>query len=100
MSSEGVGARKYWDPVEAVSVFVGGGIAIGGGAFGIDTDLGDSSDSGWGTGIWLDTGVVFKLDNVINLGVELKYSFLPVTIFDTDVNAGGVQFGLVMGYHW
>lgn len=95
-----LGVRKIWDHFPHVRPFIGGGLSFIR-AEGEVSAFGDSvSDDDAGTGLWIGGGVYWTLADHFNIGLELMASSAEVTIFDTDVNAGGGHFGVLAGYHW
>lgn len=95
-----IGVRKIWDHFPHVRPFIGGGLSFmraeaKGSALGITV-----SDKDTGTGLWLGGGVYWTLGESFNIGFEFKSSSGEVTLFNTNVNAGGGHFGILAGYHW
>lgn len=97
-----LGVRKYIDfQPGGFHLFFGGGLTLGYGR--IETSgLGATTDTGYGGGFWLDAGAMFALPNGLAIGFEVGYSRLPVEFDDlnVDAEAGGVRFGVVVGFHW
>lgn len=95
-----LGIRKVFDEMGIIKPFVGGGLAIINGevkatAFGLSANEDDT-----GFGFWLDGGVYFTLAQHFNIGAEIRYSKADITIAGVDGDAGGLHFGLLLGYHW
>ncbi len=95
-----LGVRKIWDTSPQLRPFVGGGLALvsaemEAAALGIKV-----SDDDSGIGFWLSGGAYLTVSGSFNIGAELRYSKASVTLFNTDVEAGGVHYGLLLGYHW
>jgi hypothetical protein len=91
-----IGVRKVFDTKTIVKPFIGGGLAIGGAT--LDIEIDDDSDAG--IGLWLDVGVDFSLGGPVSLGLELGYSTIPIDIADFSTDAGGLRFGLTIGFSW
>jgi hypothetical protein len=57
-----------------------------------------------GYGVWVDTGVSWRLAGHLNLGIEARYSWVDANLgsgfFPREVAAGGFQLGLLIGYGW
>ncbi len=51
-------------------------------------------------GVWLGGGVFWRLGKHFNLGFDVRYSAADLVLFDRDVEAGGLQTGIVFGYGW
>lgn len=95
-----LGVRKIWERHSYIRPFVGGGPALiwaeaDGSAFGITV-----SDDNWGLGIWVGGGAYVTLVEWLNLGLQAKYSWAEVDLFDVDVEAGGWHLGALIGVHW
>jgi len=114
-----VGVRKLWG--KKARPYIGGGLAItrvegkiveqlsfGGNPADPFTIL-DDSDTGFG--YWLDAGFMYTLGRSFNLGIDLRYSDASVTLQGTpleqgvsgpslDVDGGGTQIGVLLGFHW
>ncbi|TAL16554.1 hypothetical protein EPN96_08930 [bacterium] len=56
--------------------------------------------SGTGIGVFAGAGVVYTYNEKVNLGVDLRCSYVPVFDGDEYVNAGGITGGLLLGYRW
>ena len=57
-----------------------------------------------GYGVWVDAGVTWRLAGHLNLGLEARFSSaraeLGTGFVPRDVAAGGVHFGVLIGYGW
>jgi opacity protein-like surface antigen len=97
------GVRKIWDPAGSpIRPYIGGGLAIARAEFTstqVSTGI-QGSDSDTGFGIWFGGGLYFTIGEHFNIGADARYSTADVTLFDLDVDAGGAQIGLLLGYHW
>ena len=75
------------------------GIQIGGATVVID-------DKGSGVGLWAGGGFVYRWGDHLNLGLDVRYSDASVSLRPRstpevlDLDSGGVQYGVVVGYHW
>jgi hypothetical protein len=109
-----VGVRKFWG--DKLKPYIGGGLAyieldsiqIEHGDFGVpgseyfDTII-DDSDSG--IGIWLNTGLLYRVGQYINIGIDIRYSdaeadLLPFDAETLTLDSGGTHYGVLIGYHW
>jgi hypothetical protein len=93
------GVRKIW--LKRVRPFVGGGIALikfmsEAGIVTTDTFGTDSDD--FGAGLWVDGGVLWNVGENFRLGLDVRYSWADVKIFHEDLNGGGTQVGLLIGW--
>jgi len=96
-----VGVRKIWGESRKTRPFVGGGLAIVRGyvqkRFDFVPDV-DGSDAA--VGPWLTGGVFWRLGTRFNIGMSARWSKADVEIFDESLDAGGFQFGLLLGFGW
>jgi opacity protein-like surface antigen len=91
-----LGVRKVFDTGSIVKPFLGAGLAFGGAT--LDIEIDDESDGG--VGIWFDGGVDISLGGPVSLGLELSYSTIEIEIADFDTDAGGLRFGITLGFSW
>lgn len=96
ISEFNIGVRKIWDEFPQMRPFVGGGVSF----IAAEFRKTGTSDHDSATGIWLGGGVYWTLAERFNVGLEAKYSDAEVTLFDSDIEAGGTHLGLLIGYHW
>ncbi len=105
-----LGVRKYFEfqtsgrrwSVSPFTPFIGGGLTLGYGE--IEGTLGGITikDTGYGVGFWIDGGALYTFENGVSLGFEVGYSRLPVKFNDLGAraDAGGLRFGIVIGYQF
>jgi hypothetical protein len=91
-----LGVRQVFDTKSPVRPYFGGGVSIGGATLDLDSD----SDSDSGMGLWIDFGVDIDLGGPVSLGLELCFSLIPIDIAGEATNAGGVHFGITVGFSW
>ena len=96
-----LGARKIFTlDNSSFSPYVGGGVAIVSATLeneiaGLTIDDDDTT-----VGAWVGVGAYYAVTPHLNLGVDLRYSKAEVTLFDKDREAGGLNAGITIGYHW
>jgi opacity protein-like surface antigen len=98
-SELGVGIRKIWGHGH-VHPYLGGGAAFVYGGAELDFSGVTVKDSDTSTGAWAGGGVFWRLGSHFNLGLAARYSRCKVTLFDTDLEAGGYGGGLILGWGW
>jgi hypothetical protein len=98
-SEFGMGVRKIWGH-RHVHPYLGGGAAIVYGAAELDFSGIIVKDSDISTGAWVGGGVFWRLGSRFNLGLAARYSRSKVTLFDSDMEAGGYGGGLILGWGW
>ena len=92
-----LGARKIWgNHVRKTRPFLGGGVGLIGGE--IDADI--VSDDDTTLGLWVGGGVFWRLGSRFNIGGSVRYSQGEITLFDSDIQAGGLTYGLLLGWGW
>jgi len=101
-----IGVRKIWRSGRA-RPFVGGGIAVVRGQqeiqllssdpADISRELGEDDEA---PGAWIDGGVFWRLGEMFNIGFEARYSRAELSFTGRDVQAGGFNLGLILGWGW
>ena len=105
-----IGARKFWD-IYRIQPFIGGGLAIiraegelegTVNVYGYDGAIAKIkvSDDDTGVGVWAECGARLLITNRFSLGLDLRYSWAEVTLFEEAGKAGGIHTGVLLGYHW
>ena len=61
----------------------------------VSTEQDDST-----VGIWLGAGMYYEMNPKFVLGLDVRYSDGEVTLFDEDLNAGGLYMGVTGGYQF
>jgi opacity protein-like surface antigen len=99
-----LGIRKIFDIGNSpVKPYVGGGLALvfadlerrrAGSSFFTETDDDEAA------GFWIGTGIYWTIINKLNIGFDIRYSEAEVTLFNNDVEAGGLHTVMTFGYHW
>ena len=98
-SEFGMGVRKIWGR-RHVHPYLGGGAAVVYGAAEMDFSGIIVKDSDISTGAWAGGGIFWRLGSRFNLGLAARYSRSKVTLFDSDLEAGGYEGGLILGWGW
>ena len=81
--------------------WVAGGVAIVSAARRIDPPgAGSTKDDDSGVGGWLGGGLYWTIANHFNIGPMVELSAAKVTLFGQDIQAGGLDAGILLGYHW
>jgi hypothetical protein len=98
-----VGVRKLWGQ-GATRPFLGGGATIITISQDFDGPSGPVSFDDRAYGAWIEAGIFWRLAGHLNLGLQARYSKADAKlgpVFDpVDVDAGGFQAGLLIGYGW
>lgn len=96
-----LGARKIFSlNNSSLSPYVGGGVAIVTASLEHESAGVTVDDDGTALGVWIGAGAYYAVTPRLNLGLDMRYSKAKVKLFDMDRQAGGLNFGLTVGYHW
>jgi len=83
-----------------VRPFIGGGLALISGTYWYEDIYGfEWEDSDSAGGYWASAGIFWALKR-FNVGFEAGYSSADITLFNTELDAGGTRFGMLFGYNW
>lgn len=96
-----VGVRKIWQSgYPSIHPYIGAGISLTQGykEVLINDKKDDEQDDDIGS--WVGTGVYWRPSKHWNVGFDMRYSKADIKLADQDVDAGGMQYGVSMGYHW
>lgn len=96
-----LGARKAWSlENSSFSPYVGGGLALINASIEQESSGMVTEEDDTAIGAWVGVGTYYAITPRINLGVDVRYSFAEVTLFDQDRETGGLNAGITLGYHW
>jgi opacity protein-like surface antigen len=95
-----LGARKIFRPDAHIRPYFGGGFDFASAELERIGPFERISDEDSGLGLWVDGGVFWTINEVLNLGVDLRFSGANVHLLGSDRNAGGASLGVTAGYHW
>ena len=99
------GVRKIWGK-KAFHPFAGAGVTIVGARVQLENAVASVDDSDLSVGPWIDGGVFWRLGMRFNLGVDVRWSRADVDldfgqgIPSPEMNAGGLHYGLLLGFGW
>ncbi|WP_428624409.1 outer membrane protein [Sedimenticola sp.] len=93
-----IGIRKIWEISGSdIQPYVGGGLAL---MSAEQRRLGLAKQDDDVVGAWLGAGAYWNLGERLQVGLDVRYSRGEVTLYDEDVDAGGVNAGAFIGIHW
>lgn len=96
-----IGLRKHWHNSASLTPFFGGGLAILYSELEARTDTYSYvRDDDFGFGFWLGGGFFWNVSQSFNVGIDARLSRGKLKLFDEELQAGGLYFGLLLGYHW
>jgi hypothetical protein len=58
------------------------------------------SEGDSGVGLWANAGVLFRVGERFNVGIDVRHSDVEVTLEDVDVDVGGTHYGVLFGFRW
>lgn len=95
-----LGIRKIWVS-KKIHPYIGGGVGqISAKAEIDDPFFGSASVDDSAIGFWFGGGVFWRLGHRFNIGFSGRWSQAKVTFTGTDVEAGGLHAGLLLGWGW
>jgi hypothetical protein len=68
----------------------------------VERDVGGetTSDSDFGIGAWGEVGTYIDLFGPLHIGVNARWGWVPVELFGSKKDAGGLGVSAVLGFHW
>ena len=99
------GVRKIWKKGRVLP-YVGAGVGIIGAALEVDNGFASVDGNDAGIGFWAGGGVFWRLGSRFNIGLDARYSSADVDldfgsgVVARDVSAGGLQYGILLGFGW
>jgi len=95
-----LGVRKFWRPGH-VWPYVGGGTGFIDASFDVDDGTRSAHSSDFVPSFWAETGVLFRLGPIFDLGLDVRYSYGNARIDfgsgEQDAKTGGFQYGILLG---
>jgi opacity protein-like surface antigen len=80
--------------------YVGGGVTFVSAEIKNKTATTSVKDDDDGTGVWIGAGWYVGVTESFDTGFDVRYSEAEVTIFDQDLEAGGMHYAATASYHW
>jgi hypothetical protein len=99
------GVRKIWGQ-KAFHPYAGAGIAIVGAGIELSSPVGDADDSDATIGPWVGGGIFWRLGTRFDIGIDVRWSTGKVDldfgggVTAPDLDAGGLHYGLLLGFGW
>jgi hypothetical protein len=102
------GVRKIWKVGKSKKCFpyIGGGVGIIGAAAKVDAGFASVDANDAAIGFWAGGGAFWRLGRRFNIGLDARYSTADVDldfgggVVSNNVAAGGLQYGLLLGFGW
>ena len=95
------GIRKTFELKDStMRPYVGGGVTLVSAEIRNKTGNTSVKDDDDGTGAWIGAGWYVGVTESFDVGFDVRYSEAEVTIFDQDLEAGGMHYAATFSYHW
>jgi hypothetical protein len=91
-----LGLEKIWAVSSFGRPYVAGGVVLGKAEGSVE----DANISDHAVGGWVGGGFTFVLARHLALGIDNRYSYVPVHIGGSTVQGGGYHFGATLGFAW
>jgi outer membrane protein W len=96
-----LGIRKIFSKQHStIQPYVGGGVSFMYVEQELETITTTTTQDDRGVGSWVGTGVYYEINPRFVLGIDVRYSYGEVTLFNKDRNAGGIHTGVTVGYQF
>lgn len=96
-----IGVRKVFElPNSSIRPYIGGGIAFISAKLEDNDGANTTSQDDSAVGAWLGVGVYVGLTPNLILGFDARYSQAEVTLLGEQREAGGLNTGITVGFHW
>ena len=99
------GVRKIWKKGKVLP-YLGAGVGVIGAALEVDDGVVSVDGNDAGLGFWAGGGVFWRLGSHFNIGLDARYSSADVDldfgsgVVAQDVSAGGLHYGVLLGFGW
>ncbi len=80
--------------------YIGGGVTFLTAEIKNKTATTSVKDDDNGTGLWIGAGWQTAVTESFDVGFDMRYSAAEVTIFNQDLEAGGMHYAATASYHW
>jgi opacity protein-like surface antigen len=96
-----IGIRKTFElEGSKMRPYVGGGVALVSTEVKNKTATTSVKDDDDATGVWIGAGWYVGVNENFDIGFDVRYSESEVTLFDQDLEAGGMHYAATASYHW
>jgi len=95
-----LGIRKYFELQSKFEPYIGGGINLAYASQKNDDGLAKTEEEGMDSGLWLNSGVDFLVNDNITIGIDLRYSSAEVELYGQSVELNAFTTGASLGYRW
>jgi len=96
-----LGARKIFMKQDSkVQPYIGGGVSFMYAQQEYEVNNITTTEDDGGVGPWLGAGMYYEVTPKFVLGLDARYSYGKVTLFDKEIDAGGIFAGVTAGYQF
>ena len=95
------GVRKTFEFESAnIRPYIGGGLALVSAGMRNKNANSTVKDDDSAIGAWAGAGILVGITDSFDIGFDARYSEAEVTIFNRDIEAGGMHYAATASYHW
>ena len=95
------GIRKTFELEDSkVRPYFGGGVTFVSAGIKNKTATTSVKDDDEGIGAWAGAGLYVGVTESFDIGFDVRYSEAEVTLFDENLEAGGMHYAATASYHW
>ena len=96
-----LGVRKiFYDQHSKIQPYIGGGVSFMYAEQELETTTTTTTQDDRGVGGWVGTGTYYEISPSFILGLDVRYSYGEVTLFNEERDAGGIHVGVIVGYQF
>lgn len=96
-----LGVRKIFIKKNSkIQPYVGGGVSFMYAQQEYEVNNVTTTEDDGDTGVWLGAGMYYEVTPKFVLGLDARYSYGKLTLFDKEINAGGIFAGVTAGYQF
>ena len=95
-----LGIRKYFDLQSKFEPYVGGGINLAYASQKNNQSSVKTEEEDMDSGLWLNGGLDYLINDYITVGVDLRYSSAEVELYGESVALNAFTTGVSLGYRW
>jgi hypothetical protein len=96
-----LGIRKiFMDQNSKLQPYIGGGVSFMSAELEYQVSNNIMTQDDRDVGVWLGTGMYYEINPSFVLGLDVRYSYGKVILFDNERDAGGLYTGLTAGFQF
>jgi outer membrane autotransporter protein len=96
-----LGIRKiFTNQDKRIQPYIGGGVSFMYAELEFEANNTTEKQDDGATGLWFGAGMYYEINPRFTLGLDVRYSYGEVTLFDKERNVGGIYAGITGGYQF